>query len=254
MVAVQTSRWRDLVLVQGAEGGVVWVIACDSLGGIGPQPLDAYRAPARVVGRAGARVVLMELLACGATPLVLVDNLGVAMEPHGREILAGIREEVERCGLAGKVVVTGSTEENVRTSQTFLGITGLGRASPGELRLGRTAVGDAVLAVGVPKSAPLDPVDLDDPSVASPATVLELLALDPVREILPVGSRGIRYEAEELARGAGGVFVPVGPPPGLDLEKSAGPSTCVLVTVPREEVDPVLAALAVPCQVVGFIR
>ncbi|MDR5694476.1 MAG: AIR synthase related protein [Armatimonadota bacterium] len=252
MQGIRVSRWRDLILVQ-EDAFRIWIIACDSLGGIGPQPEDVYPASAKVVGRACARVVLMEILAAGGTPVVLVDTLGVSMEPYGREILAGIHEELERCGLGGKVAVTGSTEENVWTKQTFLGVTGLGLASPQELRLGRTALGDLVLVAGVPKSASMDHVDLDDPDVANPTTIQRLLALDAVHEILPVGSRGIRYEAEELAHGAGGVFVPL-PSPSLDLGKSAGPSTCVLVTVPEDAVDPLSASLSLPCHVVGSIR
>ncbi len=52
-------------------------------------------------------------------------------------------------GLDPEMAVTGgSTEENIATSQTGIGIAAIGIAERSELRLGRASVGDALVCIG----------------------------------------------------------------------------------------------------------
>lgn len=223
------TPFRDLTLVPLGLNETL-VIACDSLGGIGPKAHDSVKAPADVVGQYTVRVPLMEVLACGASPFVVVNTLSVEMEPTGRGFIKGIMEELKAAGLPADLVVTGSTEENVVTSQSGLGVTVIGRASTRELRLGRSQAGNLVVCMGEPK---VGPEVLDDTNKADSALVKKLLAVPSVRETLPVGSRGVLYEAELLAQCSGNRLV-LATSPEIDLQKSAGPATCLLVSVEED--------------------
>lgn len=225
----RVAKCRDLTLVRLA-GPYYMVIACDSDGGIGPKPHDTVKVPGYLVGRFAARVPLMEMLASGARPLVIVDALSVELEPTGREIIEGVRFEASLAGIEGDGAVTGSTEDNVPTVATGVGVTVIGLAEERRLRPGTGLPGDIVAAVGIPKSAPGDAVTVDDPEIADVPTVMKLARLAQVHDILPVGSKGIEYEARQMAASAGLSLV-MTPDPGLNTKKSAGPSTCVLVSV-----------------------
>ncbi|MAT04174.1 MAG: hypothetical protein CL424_03910 [Acidimicrobiaceae bacterium] len=228
-----TYRVRDLVIVPLDEH-MRLVVACDSSGGIGPNPGDTYFATAAEVAHFATRVALLEVLAVGAEPRVVVNNLCVERQPTGELMIAAIESLVTGLG-PNRVEVTGSTEDNVPTTSTGMGVTVLGLASDADLRVGMSRAGDAVVCVGERLSAPDDVVSSTDVRLVTPADVLELRAREAVHEILPVGSRGIAYEAALLARDAGLAFVP-DPHATIDLERSAGPSTCVLVSCEPSEV------------------
>ena len=164
-VSLPVEKVRDLTLLR-LPGDLVLVIACDSAGGIGPKERDVVKVPGYVLGRFTARVALMEVLASGALPAVVVSTLSVEPEPVGREIMAGVEEEARESGLDPRRAVTGSSEKNTPTCQTGLGITAIGMAREDELRFGRSVRGDAVMCVGVPKVG--DQVRLGDPDIADP--------------------------------------------------------------------------------------
>lgn len=253
----RVEKRRDLTLIRLA-GSFYLVVACDSDGGIGPKPNDTVAVPAHLLGRLAARVPLMEMLASGARPLVLIDTLSVEMEPTGRDIIEGVLVEAALAGIGGEGAVTGSTEDNVPTVATGIGVTVIGLAEQGQLRPGTSRPGDAIVAIGRPKSAPADRVTADDPETAGIPDVLALLRLPSVHDILPVGSKGIAYEARQMAASAGltvdlsgGRAAGDG---GVNLEKSAGPSTCVLASVSDGSLEALLRAAARPAALVGRLR
>ena len=246
---------RDL-LVADVPGGVL-VVATDSAGGIGPNPADMVEAPARVVGLFTARVALMEVLAAGADPVALALTVGNAPD---------IAEEVRRGALQtmaavrlGEAALVVSTEKNVPTVQTAVGATALGWARRRQdLLPGGARAGDLVLAVGRPKVGA--EVSEADPTIADPSTVVACRRLPCVHDILPVGSRGLRAEAVDLAASAG-LRLELRPAPeapeglALDLQKSAGPATVVLVAVAPSDVPQVRSAVGdKPVSVVGIAR
>ena len=69
--------------------------------------------------------------------------------------------------------------------------------------------------------------------VVPDAAAEKLLAQPWVREILPVGSKGVLYEAGQLASTVQRKFSPAAVA-GLDLYKSAGPATSLLVATEGE--------------------
>lgn len=237
-------RVRDLSVLTIAPG-VMLVVACDSNGGIGPKERDTVRTSGYELGRLAARVPLLETIACGATPVLLIDTLSVEWEPTGAAIIAGVRDEMRDAGMDPAHALNGSTEENVPTVATGVGIVVLGLAAEERLRPGRARAGDAVLCVGVPKSAPHDRVVADDPEILRPGALRHLATLDAVGDILPVGSRGVAAEAHDLAVFAGLTFIPDAAS-AIDMTGSGGPGTCCLITVAPEAISRVRALSGLP--------
>jgi len=245
-------RIRDLSLFP-LLGGLVLVIGCDSNASIGEKPNDGLPKPYAEVGISALKVPLMEVLAVGAMPLLIVNALCMEMEPSGRKFIAAMRGELQRCGFDPELMLTGSTEDNVPTLQSGIGVTVIGLATDERLRFGRTQPGDAILCVGNPKGGVTLPYAEGDPDIASISTVVALNQLAEVHEILPVGSKGVVYEAGEMARSVGRHFQIADDPPDINLYESAGASTAILVSIRPEEIAAVRTAVALPVHLVGAI-
>lgn len=235
------SRFRDLTIMEHHNRKLV--ISCDSCGGIGPKPLDAVSVSAYILGRFLARTALMEVLSVGAAPLVIVDPLCVEMKPTGEEIIRGIWDEAKGIGFNASTGLNGSTEDNIRTQQTGGGIVVIGEAD--ELRV-HSSPGDLLLCIGFPKVGP--EVDLNDEEICTLSTVQALLEVHEVHEIVPVGSKGIQCELDMLLeRNQLAIYYNQ---TSLPMTKSAGPSTCLLVSLADQGIDK-LSHIKQPIQVIG---
>jgi len=243
---------RDLVITELTDE--IWMItACDSDGGIGPKPLDTFHTSAYDLGRFGMRVPLMEILASGAEPILTADLLTVEMEPTGKEIIRGVMDELHEAGVNPNTAVTGSTEDNVKTVQTGMGVVITGFIHRNNFRPGKSLAGDVVAVIGIPKSAPEYKVECNDPEITSPSTVRELLALEFIHEILPVGSKGIKHESGELAKTAGLLFS-YNQNPDISITKSGGPSTCCLVSLSPDNYNKLKEEITKPVSLIGELR
>lgn len=248
---LQTQQVRDLTLIR-LIGDLSFVVAIDSDGGIGPKPLDVVQSDGYICGRFATRVPLMEILACGAVPVAAFDALAVEMEPLGREIIRGVRDELASIGLRTDFPLSGSTEDNVPTSQTGIGVMILGIVEELRFRPGRAGQRDTVYCVGVPKSGPRHAVVLGDPEIADAVAVFDAADVEGVHDILPVGSRGIANEASQLAASARRDFSVNSECP-IDVNASAGPSTCFLVSGEEGIADNLRRSTRKPVAVVGRI-
>ena len=217
-------RFRDLSLLAGESE--VLVIACDSLGGIGPHPRDAVRVDSETVGYGLARVVLLELASVRAEPLLVVDALSCAAEPHGSRIAAGVARYLIEIGLDPARALTGSTEENVPVETTGAGIFALGWAPAERLLTEGARAGDLVWLVGRPKVG--SAVRFDDPELPTYADLKTLAGLEGASELIPLGSGGIGAELKALERRPGMRFRPLAPAP-VPLDRSGGPATAALL-------------------------
>jgi len=222
-VFLGSRQVRDLTVID-LVGEFLLVFAVDSDGGIGPKPADVVTTTGYACGRFGTRVPLMEILASGAFPIAAFDALSVERVPLGEEIIRGVRDELRSVGFPPEFPVSGSTEDNVPTQQTGMGVVIIGLVEKSEFRPGSSMRGDHMFCVGIPKSGPADEVRLEDPDIASATTIAEVLTLKGVHDILPVGSRGLLFEATELADTAGLRFVADVQCP-LDLHRSGGPTS-----------------------------
>lgn len=248
--ASSVGRIRDLVYVNVTDD-LLLVISADSNSGVGDKPNDTLRFSPEATGRSIAQVGLMEVIAVGARPLIIVDNLCVEMEPTGRRILAGIRGLVDE--LDDPVVITGSDETNMPSSQTGVGLTVIAAATPDDLRVGCSSAGDVVVAVGVPAGGP---THLYDEHAARGFASVQLLqaarATGLVHEVLPVGSHGIGFELAELAATSGLRAVPT-TAPAVSLTSSGGASTCFLAAVDPADVEELRARLDHHVHLVGTL-
>ena len=192
----------------------------------------------------------MEVLSCGAIPIAAFDMLTVPMDELGREIVHGVRDELADAGLGADFPLSGSTEDNVPTDSTGVAATVLGLVHQDDFRPGISSSGDRVLCVGHPKSAPGDEITLDDKEIVRPSHIKELLRREGVHDLLPVGSRGVLYEARELASSAGLEFI-MTRGTKLDVDKSAGPSTCALSSIAADGGGSIARELSIPVTEIG---
>lgn len=235
LAAGQAGRYRDLVLL-GISRDTMICIAADSSGGYGAKPHDVRFAEGHEVGYAVAKVPLMEVLAAGAHPRVLINNLCVEMDPTGIPILEGLRAACAEAG--GEIEVSGSDETNIPTTTTGVGTTVVAILSREQCRLGTSRPGDLLVAVGLPLGGQPATATYQEGSreVSSIRTVARLLRIAGVHEVLPVGSRGIAYETRELAACVG-QKAKFFSNTAIDLSRSAGASTTVICSVDPTAVD-----------------
>ncbi|MGC3954392.1 MAG: AIR synthase related protein [Propionicimonas sp.] len=240
-----TARVRDLLILDGSL-----VVACDSIGGIGPGPADTVAAEAVTVGHFALRVPLLEVLCAGARPVAVVDALCLAYEPTGRVMIDEIRRLAAEAGVPPGAV-TGSTEENVPTRATGIGVTVLGRLASGTGVGGGSQPGDVVVCAGLPLSAPRDQIVIGHPGQVPVAAVRAVLAAGLTHDALPVGSKGVAWEAGELAASAGLGLEWL--PSGISRTDSGGPASCVLFSCPPSVVER-LAGLVAPAPLTVVAR
>lgn len=245
---------RDLTLLPVGED-LLLVVACDSVGGIGSKPEDSYAVAPADTAHFAVRVPLLELLAAGARPALVVDTLCVESEPTGTAMVAAVRALAVAVGLDDPAAVTGSTEDNVVTRATGVGITVIGSARPGDLRVGRSSAGDDVVCLGLPRSAPTHRLYPGHPDLLAVEELVTAVAVPGVGDALPVGSRGVAAETRDLAASAG-LEAELADGGDVDLVQSGGPASCVLVSGPRGIAGALRAALRddLPVTVVATLR
>lgn len=221
---------RDVEVVSLNEAQYL-VAACDSCGAIGMKELDIVKVPWSITGRLTVRVALLEVLSIGAIPQMITVAISNEPKPAGEEILKGVREELKAMELT-LLPMAVSTEKNMFTQQTGLGITVVGLCEKEELRIGRSNPRDDIFCIGLPKVGP-EVLSPDDPEIVQGNHILKLMGYHEVHDIIPVGSRGIRGETEALATIMGVKFIQESQCE-LDMNKSAGPSTCIIFTASED--------------------
>jgi selenophosphate synthetase-related protein len=242
---------RDLTVIQLTDTYSL-VMAVDSDGGIGSLDGDTIKCDPYQLGRFAMRVPLLELLSCGAIPIAAFDMLTIPMIGPGEEIVRGVRDELNHAGLPADFPLSGSTEDNVPTIMTGIGTTIVGMVDDIDFRPSTSLTGDIIICAGIPKSAPEDIVLLDDPQIINQKDVLDLINIEGVHEILPIGSKGIEYEAGQMAKLASLTFVSDSEM-DVDISKSGGPSTCVIVSCTSEGLVNIRNKISVPINKVGVL-
>jgi hypothetical protein len=245
------TRRGDVSILKVPTGHAI-VVGSTSSGAVGPKIMDKVKVDGQVLGKFLARVALMDVTATGAFPLLLSVTLGVEKKPSGNEILQGISLEARSIGLDPNQVLMENTEDNFETVQTGAGLTVVGFANEEELRLGKTSPGDLIVAIGKPKVGDEVIVAETKGEIADLKNVTQLSQKKYVHDISAVGTFGIADEARMMAY-AVGRQLKLFEVKGLDLDKSAGPATVVLVTVDREKLEDLMALIHKPVSVIGEI-
>jgi len=162
-------------------------------------------------------------------------------------------EEVRRARLRD-VRVLYSSEKNVKVNQTGIGITAIGFVSNSAVKISQCAVEDEVFALGEPYVQ--SEVIQDERNRMLPDTldVIKLRMNRVVHELIPAGSKGILYEARLIAEDSELIFEPLASPQ-INLKKSAGPATVLLLAIRRGSLDKIRRVLgAKPIQKIGTLR
>ncbi|KNF07904.1 alpha-ribazole kinase [Gottschalkia purinilytica] len=245
---MKITRHRDLTLID-INNDQFLVISCDSSGGIGNKENDVVKVSPEIVGYYTTQVALMEILAFGAKPITIVDTLSVEMSNTGEKIINGIKQVLEPLNFDISNLVTGSTEENIPVSQTGMGITIIGIVDKNKWRKPYTQAGLLSVVVGLPKVG--DEVIADkNKTIMSVSKLLELKEKEYIKEILPVGSRGILYELEQMAK-TNNINFELENETNIDLKKSGGPSTCVIISIEESKYEEFKKSFSIPVNKIG---
>ncbi|MBO0452155.1 hypothetical protein IGK47_002055 [Enterococcus sp. AZ007] len=231
-----TKEYRDLSILPFSNESSL-VIACDSSAGIGKKEQDVVTIDPAITAAFCLRVPLMELFCYGAVPIAVVDLIGNEYNPTGKQMLDGIKAELAKAGLS-HLPLNGSTEENMLTKTTSLGITVIAQASAKKesfkmqedcslLQLGHPYVGEMVVK--------------NQKNIFSYSLVKDIKKESGVLDMLPVGSKGIRYEAQLMAKNSE-YHVIFSEEDGIDC--SAGPATVILLAVKKKAEADILARYA----------
>lgn len=223
------SNYRDVDIVPLFERKLL-VVACDSCGAIGGKALDEVRTSPYIVGRYTAKVVMMEVLSVGAGIVAMTAAICNEEKPTGQGILEGIRDELKEEGIE-EIPITISTEKNMTTEQTGLGLTAIGTCERENLRIGKSKIGDYIYAVGIPKVG--NEILEDEGEIADGRTLKQIAQIPGVGDIIPIGSQGIAGECEKLIEFLG-AHLEKNTSLDIDLKCSAGPCTSILFTSPRK--------------------
>ena len=236
---------RDITIIDFDENRYLGV-ACDSCGGIGYKEQDMVKASPQLTAYHTGKVVLAELMSMGFTPFILADGLAVEMNDTGKQLIEGFNEVLSK--LSFDVHLTGSTEENIRTVQTSMGITCIGLCDKDKLKFNKTKSGDLCLIIGLPMvgnevvNNPDKALDIED--------FEKLFHCDFIKEMLPVGSRGIECELNDLLK-YNGLNFKYESNLSIDLKKSGGPSTSCIVTLSKDNLEEIKSIIKKPINIIG---
>ncbi len=216
-------RFRDLTIypISAAKN---LVIACDSSAGIGSKKYDSLPFSPEIMAAFCVRVPLLELICFGAKPKIVVDLIGNEYEDTGKRMIKGISRELEKAGFPA-VKINGSTEENMQTFTTSIGVTVIGEKAANEPLPSITENTDLV-RLGIPYVGKEVIAHLDQ--IFSYDLVKELRAQAAIVDLLPVGSKGIAYEAGLMATKN---QLTIAYQETDYLQQSAGPATVILAAV-----------------------
>ena len=227
---MKIDKVRDLTIVELDESKSM-VIACDSCGSIGMKEGDEFKVPSSIVGKFAARVPLMEVLASGAEVVSVTNAVCNEMEPTGREIIVGVKEEFKEAGIS-TIALNGSTEENFKTHATGVGVTVVGIAH-NSLRVNNVKEEALLVSIGTPKVGGEINLSQKDEDIADYSDIYKLLAHSEVYEIVPVGSKGILYEGELLAKN-NLMELALEKDTHIDLHKTCGPATVLIAALSKD--------------------
>lgn len=230
---MKINKVRDLTLIKINEQKTL-VIACDSCGSIGMKKYDELKVPTNIAAKFTARVALMEVICSGAEVVTLSNAVCNEMKPTGEEVIKGIKAELKDAGVDVSVL-TGSTEENFKTYSTGIGITCIGIVDNENIKINKIPKGALLYSIGIPKVG--NQINLDgDTEIANYQNIRKLLSMKDIFEIIPVGSKGIFYEASEVAK-HNNLKLEFKENINIDIFTSAGPATVLIFVAKRELKD-----------------
>lgn len=216
-------KHRDIQLLDLSSEEFL-VISCDSCGGVGLKENDIVKASPYIVGKFTARVCLSEILSLKAEPMTMSISICSEPVPTGEEIIKGIKDELSEIDIDIPLII--STEKNITTSMTALGISVFGRVKKDSILLDRVTKGDIVYILGKPCVG--DEVLKNVKNICTTKDILKVVNDKKVCEVIPVGSSGIKGEINKFLDERG-LELYYEDDIQRDINKSAGPCTAAIV-------------------------
>lgn len=204
---------RDLIVIPVAKNKTM-VIATDCSGGCGEMPNDVVNVSVEVATYYTARVAFMEVMSIGATPIAY--TFSNFMKDKFDAVQRGITKLLDELGIDNLKSIA-STETNFQMVQSAVGISVIGMIDRYEEN---SYDGLSYACVGYPLVG--DDVINNPEKILSMKDFMEQVNDKKIDVILPIGSKGIKWEMKSVF----GVDVQSSK---IDIKKSAGPSTCVVI-------------------------
>ncbi|WP_408006363.1 ATP-binding protein [Pseudalkalibacillus sp. A8] len=201
------------------------IMTSDNCGAIGEKDRDKVEVPYEIVSYYSFRVAVMECMAAGGEP-ISVNLHNFCGNEAWRSLVKGVEKGLSELEM-DQVVITGSTESNFSMEQSAIGIVVTGRGAPTEMEVPFEELQVAVIGSPLVGSEVIE----QNQKVASLSVFKRLLLLDDLY-VWPVGSKGILHELSQM--NSRWVSPDLHIDSDLDLTKSAGPSTCLIVLYPPE--------------------
>jgi hypothetical protein len=214
---------RDVLFLPIAQNKEL-VFATDNTGGIGLKEKDAVKVDYETIGYFGMRVAMLECLSTGAKPLFAVVY-NFCGDDHWMSLMKGVKRTLKELHI-DHIPVTGSTESNFSFEQSAVGFLAGGEVEIESKKIAQTPPDAQWAVIGTPLVGP-DVLNHQE-QIAPLQLFQQIIELEEVYELLPVGSKGIFYEANMLANMNGITIKEI--ETDLDIQASSGPATCWIVT------------------------
>ena len=150
-----------------------------------------------------------------------------------------------------EVLITGSTEENFPVTVTGLGLTVIGKINLKIWKFPQIKKNDIAVVIGKPMVG--EEVLNDKGEILTLDMLLKIKNMQMIDDILPVGSKGILYEANEMARTSGLKFY-MNDNIELNINASAGPATCAIVAIAEDFLNELQENIDIPICKIGRFK
>ncbi|MYL62265.1 ATP-binding protein [Bacillus hwajinpoensis] len=199
------------------------IITSDNSGAIGMKEQDHVAVPYDVVAYYAFRVAVMENIALGGVPVSVVMH-NFCGDREWKALVSGIERGKRELDYNHEITITGSSETNMPLLQSALGVVVIGKQKQ---ELSEVQLNDTTRFAVMGKPLVGEEVVNEETAIAPLELFRRVSEQEGVQAVLPVGSKGILYELNQLVDGVEVKECMV--QTDLDLYKSSGPSTCFIV-------------------------
>lgn len=190
----KTMKYRDLSLIDIGDKYIV--VATDSCGGIGEKQYDTCKLDIGTVVYNTARVAALEVMSLGADIISVVDSLSFEMNYFGEKVINRMKSFMAELDLPVEML-NGTTEDIWPTNQSGSAVTIVGIVDINEARINKVQGNEKIYLFG----EPLIGKDVEKNELSVQLRDARKICTDKnIVEIVPIGSKGIRYEIDLICR------------------------------------------------------